>query len=231
MNQASWRALCKARRERIQTLWRGGRDTDQGLLKPLPSILEPSGNVEVTIRGAYGGRLTAYSWPVYNALWEGGVGKVQAPFLSKIYLDPRTPPFIPETLPGSLQQAMQMSVTRVCLVGGTNQPGLCLRGYLSGPDPIGQLLKPTQSLGSSKQGEHMRPLGATHRQRRKAAQKHEGTGPTAAMEELPLSVETQRRGRGSSGAAPGARSLVPHWDSSTPPTRGISGMVPCYSLF
>lgn len=55
----------------------GGRDTDQGLHKPLPSILEPSENVEVTTGRTWGQFYCLLSASIQRLMGRGS-GKAQS---------------------------------------------------------------------------------------------------------------------------------------------------------
>lgn len=156
--------------------------------------------------GEYGGSSTAYSWLVYNALWEGGVGKVRAPSLSKTYLDPGP---LPSSL--RLQQAMQMIHVF---------PGLCLPGHLSVPVPIG-----SAEPGVFRAGRPHEAAQSHTWTEKESSPEAEGTGPTAAGGAAP-SVETQRRGRGSSGLLLGREAQHPTGIHQHPPPEASQGWCP-----
>lgn len=161
--------------------------------------------------GEYGGGSTAYSWLVYNALWEGGVGKVRAPSLSKTYLDPGP---LPSSL--RLQQAMQMIHVF---------PGLCLPGHLSVPVPIG-----SAEPGVFRAGRPHEAAQSHTWAEKESSPEAEGTGPTAAVEELPR-VWRQGGGAGDlQGCSWGEKPSTPLGSINTPHQRHLRDGALLFSL-
>lgn len=136
MNQSSWQALSKARKEGIQTLCWGRQRHRRGLQKPLPR--------------KHGSHRTGIQrhcpWPTLG--WytrpcgKGGKERLKSLFLSKTQ-DPAQHPRRPFS--SSLLPAMQISIHK-CLSGHTSQPGL-FRDISLFLNSMAQLLTatPTQS--------------------------------------------------------------------------------------
>lgn len=193
---------------------RGRGDTDQGLHEPLPRVLAPSRNVEVTEQGASGVAPTAYSQPIYQAFWEGREGKARVPFLSKTHRDPGPRPVSPETVwvtpAGHTNECTHVSV----LASQHRSAWSIFRNVflsLSSEAHIHRAGRPQKPL---KEGPE------PHRERRKEPSTTSAQGNDSHGGAAPNGVERGERGRGPS--APVARSQHP---------LGFSGMASCYLFF